>query len=391
MRRLGRGGEVSTNSEAFVRWPYWMRRPGLLMAGLRADRDAPDLETLRALEPAERFVWGILPHAARSFAPCIVALPGRLALPAALAYLYCRVLDTYEDLIEDTMRRREALVELPERLEGLRRGAGLNGPAERRFACRDARDEAHALLAEEVGRLDALFLELEDPVQAMIVELVRDMSEGMRWAAAIFEEQGGALADGGQLRTYCDAVLGNPIRFAARLFSWEMGGDGAISEELETAAMDVGEFLQLANVTRDIEKDLARGVAYHPDLAGDLGGEADQALGERVRLVRAVLLDRALALAPAYSRLVEGLRLGAGWKSASALIMLRFTERYYRGCASRVGVEAPVLSGPGGLVWGSWPALVSGAWTRAELRGLVERLGVLRGELPAQASSMYLS
>ena len=104
--------------------PFWMRRPGLLMRGLQANRDAPDLEALSALAPAERFVWGILPHAARSFAPCILALPARLALPAALGYLYCRVLDTYEDLVQDRLRRFEALALLPERLGAIRRSDG---------------------------------------------------------------------------------------------------------------------------------------------------------------------------------------------------------------------------------------------------------------------------
>lgn len=373
------------------RRPFWMRRPGLLLEGLRADRDRPDLDALRELQPAERFVWGILPHAARSFAPCIVALPGRLALPAAVAYLYCRVLDTYEDLIDDPARRDAALASLADRLDAVCAGGGSAEVVRVSFASQDQRDAAHALLADESLRLDGLLRGMDAPVQRMIADLVRDMSAGMRWAGGVFDAQAGVLADGAQLRTYCDAVLGNPIRFAARLFDWGGGGEGALSGELEAAAMDVGEFLQLANITRDIEKDLARGVAYHPSLAADVGASGRAGLDGRVMSVRVALLDRALGLAPAYTRLVEGLSLGAGWKSVSAILMLRLTERYYRGCGARVGVAESLRSGVGRLVWSAWPALVSRTWTQRQLGASVERLCALREELPTQASSMYLS
>jgi hypothetical protein len=89
--------------------PFWLRRFSLLAAGVRANRDAPDPAALLALEPAEAFVWGVLPHAARSFAPCIIALPSSMALSAALGYLYCRILDTHEDLVADAGQRHKAL------------------------------------------------------------------------------------------------------------------------------------------------------------------------------------------------------------------------------------------------------------------------------------------
>ena len=80
-----------------VRW-LLTRRPVLLWRGLTAKRDTPDLDRLNAETDPESFVWSILPHAARSFAASIVALPRRKGRAAAVAYLYCRMLDTYEDL-----------------------------------------------------------------------------------------------------------------------------------------------------------------------------------------------------------------------------------------------------------------------------------------------------
>src|SRR5258708_703403 len=71
---------------------------GGLWETLHADRRRPPHAQLAALDDPERFVWAILPHAARSFSFCIALLPRHTARPLAVAYLYCRMLDTCEDL-----------------------------------------------------------------------------------------------------------------------------------------------------------------------------------------------------------------------------------------------------------------------------------------------------
>ena len=67
--------------------------------------------------------------------------------------------------------------------------------------------------------------------------------------------------------------------------------------------MTVGEMIQLANVTRDIEKDLLRGIAYDPRLRADLGCavDGDPSLAERIRSVRGDLLVMALSRASSCS------------------------------------------------------------------------------------------
>jgi phytoene/squalene synthetase len=113
-----------------------------------------------------------------------------------------------------------------------------------------------------------------------------------------------------------------------------------VSDELREDCLRAGEMVQLANVTRDIEKDLRRGVAYHPALRADLGRAdfADPGLRERIRDVRAQLLDRALTLAPAYERMMRALPFRAVSPArGSGALMLLFTDRYYRSCARLVG------------------------------------------------------
>jgi hypothetical protein len=74
-----------------------------------ADRKQPPLSKLKAIKDPERFLWRILPHAARTFSLSIVFLPARMRRALAVAYLYCRMLDTYEDLLPTTDEKQRAL------------------------------------------------------------------------------------------------------------------------------------------------------------------------------------------------------------------------------------------------------------------------------------------
>ena len=78
--------------------PFFLRRPWILLRDAFLDRDQPNLTRLREIQNPEAFLWAILPHAARTFSACIAMLPARQARAAAVGYLYCRILDTYEDL-----------------------------------------------------------------------------------------------------------------------------------------------------------------------------------------------------------------------------------------------------------------------------------------------------
>ena len=325
--------------------PFALRRPVLLLRDLLADRRRPDLERLAMIQEPEQFVWEILPHAARTFSACIILLPSVMALPSAVAYLYCRILDSYEDLLPDTGDRDKALASFVERLEAADSDA-LPGKASAidPALARDARDSGHVLLVNRCSLVDRVFITLDAEVRRFIVDLVREMSQGMRWWSETFERQGGCLSDARQLSRYCYAVMGTPILFCVRLFLLSKHGDERVGEELGRDAVAVGEFLQLANVTRDIEKDLRRGIGYHPLLHDALGKDAssDLEVAAKGQAVRGLLLDRALSLAPAYQRMVDGLRFRKmSLARASAVLMLLFTERYYRTCARRTGRAVP--------------------------------------------------
>jgi phytoene/squalene synthetase len=280
-----------------------------MMSQWLTDRDKPDLDRLRALADPERFVWAMLPHAARTFASCISLLPSDKARAAAVGYLYCRCLDTYEDLATDPAPLIGAF---GKRFDGDRVAAApeLVDPH-----VQDARDRAHLLLVECVDRVDAVYARVSEPQRESIARCVRDMAAGMQ------DGKGDVLA-------YCRTVIGHPVVFALELLLERPLDAG----ERETA-MQVSELVQLANITRDIEKDLSRGVIYDPRLEQNSDAET-------IRTVREDLTRLALERAPAYHRLMYMLKrprfqLGR----ASALLMLLFTSRFYDSSARRLGYE----------------------------------------------------
>lgn len=322
---------------------FWLRRPFLLARDLLADRERPDFQALESIDDPDAFVWAILPHAARTFSACIALLPARSAVAAAVAYLYSRMLDTYEDLVSDRSRCDAALTAFAARFDLEQPGSLPPAPPIVDAMDRDERDRAHLLLVRRAFLVDVVYLRLPHDARAVIRDLVRDMATGMRWSRATLARSGGVLAGEERLMRYCRHVLGNPVVFSVRLMRLAHGASPHLAEHEREHAMRVGEMVQLANITRDLEKDLQRGVAYDAGLGEYLGRrvtEADHALVERCRGVRKKLLRLALSRAPSYAQIIEALHLPR-WSiaRASAVLMLLFTERYFRDCARRVGLQ----------------------------------------------------
>ena len=359
-----------------VRLPFLVQRPALLLRDLLLNRNEPDLAGLQSVKDPEAFVWRVLPHAARTFSSCIALLPARLARASAVAYLYCRCLDSYEDLMPGQQQREQALRDFAERFEPLSSQPPSPASLDPSLA-RDARDRAHILLVNRCQLVDKVFCSLAPPIQGIILDLVRGMAEGMVWSSAIFEQQQGVLLDADQVSRYCGYVLGLPTVFAARLLHFHHHNDPQLTPSQTEDALLVGEMVQLANITRDIEKDLLRGVAYDPRLRDGLGTDpqGNPDLKERIRQVREDFLLRALKLAPAYRRFTLDLdfsRFSLG--RASTVLMLLFTDRYFRSCARRVGRKA--WKGPRtglAVLLQCLPATLSHGWAQRVIRRSEDR------------------
>ncbi len=356
-----------------------MNRTLLLYRGLVTSRRRPDLEALARESCPERFVWRILPHAARSFAASIVVLPEEKARTAAVAYLYCRMLDTYEDLFPGTEQRAGKLFEFAERFEQRPMPAPAPIPESQ---IRNERERVYLLLVARCALVDEVCIKLPRPAQDAIAALVRSMAEGMAWANGAFARQGGVLVSEQQLARYCHSVIGEPALFVLRLV------DAAeLSPEVKRDALAVSEMIQLANVTRDIEHDLAMGIAYHPELEPFLGGVGDAAArDEAVRRVRERYLAYALRRMPAYRRLFESFERRSSRPARMAgILMLLFTEHHYRGCVARTGhAPWPGPRGPFQIVLRSLPALLSRRWARRTLQRVERDFLLAARQLPGE-------
>jgi len=336
--------------------PFALRRPWLLVSGARADRDRPDLDRLAAIDDPMDFVWAILPHAARTFATSILMLPAAQARTAAVAYLYCRMLDTYEDL-SDAADREAALEMFAARMTTLE-----PPPPVPTTTARDDRDRVHLLLVERYRLVDRVFITLPSTDRQAVADLVRAMADGMVWSSRRFAEQGGVLVDAEQLSRYCHHVIGEPALFALLLVVEE-----DLTAEQRHDALAAGELIQLANITRDVERDLERGIGYHPSLLPHLGStDAAGPVGE----ARRDFMAHALPLVPAYTRLADQLATERfSLARASAVLMLLHTDRHFRWCARRIG--HPEWRGPdrtGTIILSSLLAVLSRRWSRRVMR-----------------------
>ena len=340
--------------------PFSIRRLWFLALGALVDRDNPRFEYLDSIEDPERFGWAILPHAARSFAPSILLLPEEEARAAAVGYLYARMLDTYEDLSATPSEAREALSGFAERF-----GAGRPGkaPVPSDTPSPDARDRTHLLLIERHWLVDELFLRLDSVNRGRVTRLITDMASGMGEFSAIVEKQRGILIDEQQVLDYCHTVIGLPALFVMELLL------GDVSADQVHDVLEVSELIQLANITRDIEKDLRRGIAYHPALEPHLGSDGRGAAAGDVAAARRDLMVLATRRAASFRRLVDAVDLPrfSSTRSAAVLMML-FTDRHYRKYAIVAGMlswSAPnrVLT----MVLTSLPAAFSPWWAKRVL------------------------
>lgn len=325
------------------------------------DRSRPDLDRLAAIQNPESFVWAILPHAARSFAASILLLPERAALASAVAYLYARMLDTYEDLSGSPAEAQQALRAFAARFSSEPPTPAPRPPIPEQV---DPRDQAHLLLIERHALVDHVYLNLALPDRARINQLISQMAFGMVEFSEVFHRQGGVLEQPQQVTDYCHRVIGLPALFVMETMT------GEVSADHRRHTLEVAELIQLANITRDVEKDLRSGVAYHPRLRPHLGSDGRGAAGPAVNKARKDLMIMATGRAASFRHLLNGHKLPflSPARSAAVLMML-FTDRHYRRMAVSVGI--PGWRGPRSLptmLMTSLPAAWSARWADRVVR-----------------------
>jgi len=308
---------------------------GPIFVNLLADRRRPPLSKLRQIQDPEKFLWHILPHAARTFSLIIVFLPPRMRRTLAVAYLYCRMLDTYEDLVptaEEKQRALQCFIDRFNNPENLTPAPVLDPSL-----TADLRESTHLLLVNRADLIDRNFACLNRHQQEAICRLVRRMGKGMIWSSGVFARQDGVLKTPGQLSRYCWHVLGTPILFADEVQRLDQGLTAEVSDARLRSCAVVGEVIQLANITRDLEKDFERGICYHPQLSV----EDDSSRDQRIREVRIQLVLRAIRRFREFPRFFESIPAPRISRArGAAMLLIITTYAYYWRAAQRTGLPA---------------------------------------------------
>ena len=159
----------------------------------------------------------------------------------------------------------------------------------------------------------------------------------MIWSSRVFAEQHGTLMTPGQLSRYCWHVLGTPILFADEVQRLDQGLAPEVGDARLRSCAVVGEVIQLANITRDLEKDIKRGIFYHPLLSTLKGSSREQGIRE----VRSQLVLRAIRRFrefPNFFMSIPAPRISLARGAAMLLIITPYA--YYWRAAQKAGLPA---------------------------------------------------
>lgn len=217
--------------------------------------------TTPALDPILRAV-------SRSIYLTLQVAPGATRRQLGIGYLFCRAADTIADTRLITVEERIQVLEVFRAQFGAGASSGAAAEISRRVGQAQEIPEEAQLLRDLDRCFDALH-SLEKADQDLLSRLVTTLTRGMQLDLSRFppEESGGceALASDQELDEYTYYVAGcvgelwtdlHALHLRA-LRSWDL-------DLARTRGVRFGKALQLTNILRDVDRDLALGRSYLP-------------------------------------------------------------------------------------------------------------------------------
>jgi farnesyl-diphosphate farnesyltransferase len=244
----------------------------------------------------QAFCMEILPKVSRTFAVCIRLLPAELERPVLVAYLLCRIADTFEDTTRLPVERRvKLLARFSNALDD-----ETSTAAELRDAFADPETDEE-LLVREAGVVLGEYWDLTAAQRDAIRPWVQEMCTGM--AEFVRRENSGkgleALSTVEELDRYCYYVAGTVGPLLTALFTVHYRlGRGPRFAKLESLATSFGLGLQLTNIIKDVGDDQRRGWSFVPRQLCETAGIQPEDLqdgehGREGRRVMQMLIDKA--------------------------------------------------------------------------------------------------
>ena len=222
--------------------------------------------TEQATEKDWAYCREMLPKVSRTFALNIGQLEGNTFKAVLLGYLLFRIADTFEDnLYQD---EREKIADLRDFSEifrgdkGLRHRMELYEPLKFRW-----KENSHEKELIKNGRIILrCYFDIPEIYRRIMDPLLVETSEGMaefqrrklQRNCAVFQ-----LADAQELEDYCYYVAGVVGVMLTKIFCVHESTKEKRSE-LEACQIQFGLALQMINIVKDFQKDIARGWCYIP-------------------------------------------------------------------------------------------------------------------------------
>jgi farnesyl-diphosphate farnesyltransferase len=222
--------------------------------------------TTQATEKDWVYCREMLPRVSRTFALNIGQLEGDTFRAVLLGYLLFRIADTFEDNLHQDEREKIAdLRNFSEIFRGdkdLRRRMELYEPL--KFKWKENSDEKE--LIENGCTILRCYFDIPEVYRRIMDPLLVEASDGMaefqrrklKRNRAVFQ-----LADAQELEDYCYYVAGVVGIMLTKIFCLHESTKKRRTE-LEACQIQFGLALQLINIVKDFQKDIARGWCYIP-------------------------------------------------------------------------------------------------------------------------------
>ncbi len=207
----------------------------------------------------------LLKNTSRSLYLSIQALPTAIRPAFSIAYLLCR----YADTIADTY-----LLPAPTRIQWIKKFPQLiqtQNPQEIALLAREISGKSENIYEEELIKNLPLCLQklnqLDSDLQAIILEVVQAVCEGMKIDLSFFPTEQGATPKAfntvADLEHYCRLMGGKPGLFWSKLIQ-KTTNIPIESTTFFNWGEKIGDALQIVNILRDLPKDLRLSRCYFP-------------------------------------------------------------------------------------------------------------------------------
>lgn len=231
-----------------------------ILNGFNSRNKSFSLNLLNERNDTKRLIC-LIPYVAASFTPAIFLLEKNKLILGSLAYVYWRVLDTFDDLLIGEERERGLCI-LYDRLQRLHEHGVASNDYEidnYSFSIAGPRDRIYIIIVKHIEILDSIFLSIDRADRDMLLRFVKNQTEDF-----VFARRSHFKTDY-QYHDRCLSVIMTGLYLSTFEINKSLYGR-EIDKNTKDMLEDTCEAFSTGNIIKDLETDFRQGISYHPDL-----------------------------------------------------------------------------------------------------------------------------